>query len=298
MIEIQTLQYFLAVARMQTITAAAEELYITQPHLSRRMAELEQTIGKVLFIRGKRRITLTDEGLLLKQRAEDIIALLIRTETELSAKEELLKGDLSIGLPELSSTRLITRAIHKMRLQQPYVKFHLVSGKAEEIMQKVNSGELDTGIVQEEVDLQSYDYLRLPCKDTWGVLMRNDAPLAKLEQIGPEDLRSEPLMVFGQQNFKNKLAGWIGVNDRRLNIIADYNLPIHVQYMVEDDGCYALIPEGVVSIDRDSPLCYRPLKPTLGSDMTMIWKKYRPFTKNMDYFYRVLRKEEEVLETT
>lgn len=176
--ELRTLRYFLAVAQARTISAAAEALHVTQPTLSRQMQELEEELGKTLFLRGKRSITLTEEGTFFRKRAQEVISLLAKTTAELRAPEALLSGDIHIGGGETDAMRLIARAARRMRQDHPQVTFHIFSGNAEDVMEKIDRDLVDFGLFIEPVDLSGYEFFRLPVKDRWGVLMRKDAPLA------------------------------------------------------------------------------------------------------------------------
>ena len=176
--ELRTLRYFLAVAQAKTISAAAEALHVTQPTLSRQMQELEEELGKTLFLRGKRSITLTEEGTFFRKRAQEILSLLEKTTAELRAPDELLSGDIHIGGGETDAIRLLARAARRMRQDHPHVTFHIFSGNAEDVMEKIDRDLVDFGLFIEPVDLSGYEFFRLPVKDRWGVLMRKDAPLA------------------------------------------------------------------------------------------------------------------------
>lgn len=289
--ELRTLEYFLAIAREETISGAAEYLHITQPTLSRQMKDLEQQLGKTLFIRGKRRITLTDEGMLLKKRAEEIISFVERAEAEVMANEELLTGDIYLGGGESQGMRIIAKVMNTIQKKHPQVKFHLFSGKAEDVTEKIDSGLLDFGIVIEPVDLTKYDYLRLPFHDTWGVLMKKDSPLASLEEITPEDLRGKKLLCSNQRMIKNELAGWIGGNQRKLDIIGTYNLIFNASLMVEEGDYYALCFDKLINTSGESTLCFRPLKPKLQSGLMIIWKKYQIFSKTSEAFLKKVQEE-------
>ena len=255
--EIRTLQYFLTIAREESISGAAEYLHVTQPTLSRQMKELEEELGKQLFIRGKRRITLTDEGMILRKRAEEILIYL--------------------GCGESEGMRPIAKTIATMLEKYPHVKFHLNSGKAEEVMEKIDAGVLDFGIVIEPVDLNKYDYLRLPYSNAWGILMKRDSTLASLDKITPDDLRGKPLLCSNQGMVKNELAGWIGGNQRKLNIVGTYNLLFNASLIVEEGNLYALCLDKIFN-SNNSSLCFRPLEPKLEANMLIIWKKYQLFT--------------------
>lgn len=288
--EIRTLQYFLAIAREENISAAADFLHITQPTLSRQMKDLEDELGKQLFIRGKRRISLTEAGILLRKRAEEITSLVERTESEIMASEELLTGDIYIGCSESDGMRLIAKAIDKMALMYPHVKFHLYSGNADEMYHKNEDGILDFAIVIEPVELKKYDYLKLPYMNTWGILMSNHSILANNEIITPNDLRDKPLLCSNQTMVKNELAGWIGGNQRKLNIVGTYNLLYNASLLVEEGHFYALCLKDIINIEGKD-LCFKPLSPQLEAGMLVIWKKYQPFARPAEVFLEILKKE-------
>ncbi|MBS5112234.1 MAG: LysR family transcriptional regulator [Coprobacillus cateniformis] len=288
--EIRTLQYFLAIAREENISAAADFLHITQPTLSRQMKDLEDELGKQLFIRGKRRISLTEAGILLRKRAEEITSLVERTESEIMASEELLTGDIYIGCSESNGMRLIAKAIDKMSLMYPHVKFHLYSGNADEMYHKIEDGILDFAIVIEPVELKKYDYLKLPYMNTWGILMSNRSTLANNEFITPKDLRGKPLLCSNQTMVKNELAGWIGGNQRKLNIVGTYNLLYNASLLVEEGHFYALCLKDIINIEGKD-LCFKPLYPQLEAGMLVIWKKYQPFARPAEVFLEILKEE-------
>ena len=206
--ELRTLRYFLAVAQAKTISAAAEALHVTQPTLSRQMQELEEELGKTLFLRGKRSITLTEEGTFFRKRAQEVVSLLEKTTAELKAPDELLSGDIHIGGGETDAIRLIAGAARRMRQDHPHVTFHIFSGNAEDVMEKIDRDLVDFGLFIEPVDLSGYEFFRLPVKDRWGVLMRKDAPLAARPSVAPADLRGLPLLVSRQNMVNNEVAGW------------------------------------------------------------------------------------------
>ena len=193
--EFRELKYFLAVAREESISKAAETLFVTQPNLSRQMQNLESEIGQQLFVRGNRKITLTEAGRLLRKRAEEIVELYNKTEAELSAPQTDISGDVYIGGGESYAMQLIAKAAQNVRDKYPKVKFHLFSGDSATISERLDKGLIDFGVFIEPFDLSKYEHLRLPLFDTWGVIMRKDSPLAQKERITPEDLRSEERRV-------------------------------------------------------------------------------------------------------
>lgn len=286
--ELRVLQYFLTVTREMTISGAAEQLHITQPTLSRQMKELEDEVGKQLFVRGNRSIILTDEGLLLKKRAEEIIHLVEKTQKELASSDLLLNGDIYIGAGESEGMRIVAKAINKMQSKYPLVKFHIFSGNADDVMDKLDKGLVDFGVLIEPVDMSKYDFLKLPIKNSWGVLMRKDSPLASLNCITPNELRKLPIMCSNQQLVKNEFAGWLGGNDRKLNIISTYNLLYNASLVVEEGDKYALCLDRIIN---NSMLCFKPLEPKLEVGINIAWKKYQLFSKASEYFLMILHEE-------
>lgn len=285
--EIRTLQYFLAIAREGSISGAAEYLHITQPTLSRQMKELEDELEKQLFIRGKRHITLTEEGMILRRRAEEITVILNRTEAEIKASEEILTGDIYVGCSESKGMRAIAKAITLMYQKHPQVKIHVYTGKSEDITERLDEGLLDIGIVIEPVDLTKYDYFKLPFHNTWGILMRNDSEFASLNYITPDDLRRMPIIASSQNLFKNEIAGWLNGNERKLNIVGTYNLLLNTSFIIEESYLYALCLDNLINTEGTT-LCFKPLEPRLEANMVAVWKKYQHITKINQAFFKII----------
>lgn len=216
--EIRILKYFLAVAQEESITKAAEILHTTQPNLSRQLNMLEAEVGKKLFERGSRKVTLTEEGMFLRKRAKEIIDLTERTESELSTYGETTSGDIYIGAPETYVMHSIAEIFKRMHNQYPNIKYHIFSGSTLEVSEQLNKGLLDFAILIEPIDLEKYNYLKLPYTDTWGVLMRKDSPLAKLNAITPEDIKDEPIFLAHQQSSANVLSGWFKEAETSFNL--------------------------------------------------------------------------------
>ena len=204
--ELRVLRYFLAVAREETISGAAEYLHVTQPTLSRQMMELEEELGKKLFIRGNRKISLTEEGMFLRKRAQEIVALVDRTESEFSVSDENISGDVSIGGGETDAMRLVARTATRLQARYPHISYHLFSGNADDVAERLDRGLVDFGIFIGAVELSKYDFLQLPVRDTWGVLMRKDSPLAAQAAIRPGDLAGVPLRCSRQSLGRNELS--------------------------------------------------------------------------------------------
>lgn len=275
--EIRVLRYFLAIAREENMTRAAKYLHVTQPTLSKQIKQLEEEIGKKLFIRSNYSIKLTDEGLLLRKRAEDILSMVDKTMEEFQALDDITGGDIYIGAAESKSFSYFATAAKDLQLQYPNVKFHLYSGNTEVIAERLDRGLLDFAIIVQEVDLSKYNYIKIPTSDTWGVIMRKDSPLAKKEYITIEDLIDLPLIVSRQgitedypKLFKEKLD--------QLHIVATFDLIYNASIMVKEGFGYALSFDKIVDTSENSELCFRVLKPELKTNMYIIWKKYQVFT--------------------
>lgn len=287
--ELRVLRYFLAVAREESISGAAEYLHLTQPTLSRQLMELEEELGKKLFVRGSRKITLTEDGLLLRKRARDILDLVERTESELLEPEEAVRGDVYIGGGETEAMRLIAKTAEDLQQEHPGIRYHLHSGNADDVMERLDKGLLDFGILIEPFDVKKYDYIRLPATDTWGLLMRKDHPLAEKDTIRPEDLRDIPLLTSRQSMVKNELCGWLGRDVESLWIVATYNLLFNASLMVEEGlGC-ALCLDNLINTTGSSVLCFRPLEPRLEVGLDIAWKKYQVFSKAATKFLERLQ---------
>ena len=208
--ELRVLRYFIAVAKEKNITNAAESLHVTQPTLSRQMMDLEIEFGKKLFIRGKRKLELTEEGEILRRRAEEILALTAKTKTEISSVSENVSGNIYIGSAETKGISPVADVIKGLRAMYPHIYFHFISGNPEEVKAKLDDGLLDFAIVIEPADITKYDFIKLPNIDTWGVLMRRDSPLCAKKYIKADDLEDLELITSDQTMVENALAGWRG----------------------------------------------------------------------------------------
>lgn len=288
--ELRVLRYFLAVAREESISGAADAVHVTQPTLSRQMMELEQELGKTLFLRGKRKISLTEEGMFLRKRAQEIVTLVEKTESEFIAPEADISGNVYIGGGETDAMRLIARAAHQLQAAHPHISYHLFSGNAEDITEKLEKGLADFGVFIEPADLSKYDFIKLPVADTWGLLMRKDSPLARQQTIKPNDLLGLPILCSNQALVKNEISGWMGEGYEKLHVITVYNLLYNASLMVEEGMGYALCLDKIVRTG-DSPLCFRPLEPKMEVGLAIAWKKYQVFSKAADKFLEYLRRE-------
>ncbi len=289
--EVRVLKYFLAVAREESITGAADALHITQPTLSKQLMELETELGKKLFIRGSRKITLTEEGVFLRKRAQEIVDLVEKTEADFGEPDEMISGVVHIGGGETDAMRMIARTVKGLREEYPQIRYYLYSGNAEDVMERLDKGLLDFGVLIDPSDIKKYDYLRLPAMDTWGLLMPKDCPLAACEAIHPEDLWNIPLICSRQNLVRNVLSGWIGSDAQKLNVIANYNLIYNASLMVEEGVGYALTLDKLVNTGCNSRLTFRPLSPPLKAGLNIAWKKYQVFSKASKIFLERLQEE-------
>lgn len=288
--ELRVLRYFLAVAREQSISGAAESLHITQPTLSRQLMELEEELGKRLFIRGSRKITLTEDGILFRKRATEILDLVEKTEAELHAPDDIITGDIYIGGGETDAMRLIARIASDLRKKHPGIRYHLYSGNGDNVTERLDKGLLDFGVLIEYGDLKKYNHIHLPVEDTWGLLMPKDCPLAKNDVITPEDLSDVPL-ITSSQSIGNDFLSWLGKEIDTLNIVSTYNLIYNASLMVDEGFGYALCLDKLLNTSGDSRLCFRPLSPRYEAKLDLVWKKYQVFSKAAEKFLELAKKE-------
>ncbi|UFT98442.1 LysR family transcriptional regulator [Radiobacillus kanasensis] len=288
--EIRVLRYFLTVAREGSITGAAEFLHVTQPTLSRQLKDLEQELGKKFFIRSNHSSVLTDEGMLLRKRAEEIVDMVDKLEEEFSSMEETISGDVYIGGGETEAMKHIAQAVKDLQLRNPNIRYHLYSGNEDDVTDRLDRGLLDFGILIEPANLSKYNYVDIPAKDVWGVVMRKDSPLALKDTIQATDLLSVPVICSRQamkQTFsKNEFADWFGEDFDKLNVVTTYNLAYNAAIMVEEGIGYAVVLDKIVNTSSDSNLCFRPLEPRLESGLNIVWKKHQVFSSAADIFLK------------
>ena len=281
--ELRVLQYFLAVAREQSISGAAEFLHLSQPTLSRQLKDLEEELGKQLFIRGNRKITLTEEGVLLRKRAGEILELVKKTEQEIALSDDTVAGDIYIGAGETDAIRVIAKAAQQLQRKYPEVRLHIASGDAADVVEKLDKGLIDFGVLFDPQDLSKYNYLKIPEKDTCGVLMRRDAALAQKACIRPEDLWDKPLILSRQHREGSALLMWLNRSEADLHIVATYSLLYNGSILVNEGIGYAITLDRIINTNG-SNLCFRPLAPTLQAGLCVVWKKYQVFTKAAELF--------------
>ena len=291
--EIRVLRYFLAIAREGSITNAANYLHVTQPTLSRQIKELEEEVGQKLFIRGSHNMKLTQEGFILRKRAEEIVSMVDKTEAEFRSMESTVAGDIYIGGGETRAISYIADVVRELREKYPDIKYHLHSGNEADVTERLDRGLIDFGILVQPADLTQYDCLNLPAEDIWGVVMRKDSPLAEKPSITRQDLRELPLILSRQaiagRKEDNEFINWFGSDFDKLNIVTTFNLMYNAAIMVEAGIGYAVGIDGITNTDVNSPLCFRPLEPRMTAGLDVIWKKYQVFTPAAELFLQRLQ---------
>lgn len=289
--DIRVLEYFLAVAREESITKAAEFLNMTQPPLSRQLKDLEKELGKQLLVRGSKKITLTEDGMLLRKRAEELVDLMEKTKAELTGSDETIGGDIYIGGGETDAVLSFAATAKELQEKYPMIHYHLYSGDAEIVMEKLDKGLIDFGLLVGPVDVSKYEYIRLPIRDTWGVLMRKDSPLAEKDSIQAEDLWNKPLIVSHQTSISSDMMAWLQRDASKLNIVMTYDLIFNASLFVRQGLGYAIALDKIINTSGDSELCFRPLYPTMEAGLCIVWKRYQVFSKASQEFLRLLRSE-------
>ena len=291
--ELRTLRYFLAVAEQESFSAAANDiLFVTQPTLSRQMQELEEELGVQLFVRSNKKTTLTEEGIRFRKRAQEIMELVSHTEKEFAetSKEELV-GDVYIGGGETKAFSIIAAACKRLQKDHPRIRLHITSGNAPDVTEKLDSGILDFGLLVEPVDKSKYEFVELPAKDTWGLLVRKDHPLAKKGFVTVRDLENIPLLASRQTMMMREFSGQLGRDLHTLNVIATYNLIYNASIFVEQGLGAAFSLEGLVNTGGKSKLAFVPFTPLRTSGLVVVWKKNPVFSKPAAAFLQSLKQE-------
>ncbi|MCH5250335.1 MAG: LysR family transcriptional regulator [Lachnospiraceae bacterium] len=275
--EIRVLRYFLEIAREENMTRAAERLHVSQPTLSKQMKELEEELGKKLFRRGSASIHLTDEGMLLRKRAEDILAMVDKTADEFKALDDVTGGDVYIGCAESYQIRYLAEIIKEFHERYPLLKYHILSGDTAQVAERLDRGLLDFAVIVEPPNLQKYNYIELPVADTWGVVMRNDCPLSEKKFVTADDLIGYDL-ISSPQSLEADFPRWCGEKLGELNVIGTVNLFYNGTVFVRAGEGLLLTFDKLADTSSDSELCFRPLKPSLQSKMYIIWRRYQMFS--------------------
>ena len=288
--ELRELKYFLAVANEGSISHAADALFITQPSLSRQMQNLEREVGGALFERGNRKITLTERGKLLKKRAEEILELYEKTVSDVSAPVQDVGGEVYIGGGETPAMESVISAALKVQGEHPKVKFRFFSGDASAVLEKLDKGLIDFGVIIDGENLDEYNSLRLPLCDSWGALVKCDCPLAQKDSIMPADLAGYPLICSDQSFAKGLIARWLNTEPDDMPVAATYNLLYVASQLVSAGAGIAISIDGIINTEN-SGLAFKRLEPQILTHADVVWKKYSLFSKPAELFMAALREQ-------
>lgn len=289
MVETRLLHYFLTVARERNITNAAKVLHITQPTLSRQMTLLEEQLGVKLFVRDSRPLALTDEGFLLRRRAEEILELVEKTEAEVSAREEQVEGAVSIGCGELASTKLLMEMVSGFSEQFPRVTFDVYTANADRIKHRMDNGLTDVGLLLEPVEMERYEFIRMPVRERWVAMMPSGVPLARRKYVTARDLDDIPVIMPSRQKVHDEVASWFGDDYEKLRLIGTSNLSTNAALMVQAGMGYALAVEGSMPFLEQSNIRMIPLYPELTATSVLAWKRGQPISTAVSRFLAYIK---------
>jgi DNA-binding transcriptional LysR family regulator len=283
------MEYFLVVAKTQNITKAANELNVTQPTLSRQIQQLEEELGVELFSREKQRIVLTENGILFRQRALEITDLLDKTKKELESPKKELSGDIYIGAGEMESMEYLMKLVAEFRSRYPKVCFHIFSGNADAISDKIDKGLIDFGMVMEPASIEKYESIKMNCHNHWGIQMPITSTLAQKSSIVPGDLTKIPLILSSRNSVSSLLAKWNGTPEESLNIVGTFDLFYNSAVMVKAGIGYSVSLSGLLKNSGISGLCFRPLEPAIETCSVIVWKKYQLYSPTTTKFLEYLK---------
>lgn len=287
--EIRTLRYFLIVIEEQSITQAAKVLHITQPTLSRQIRELEEDLGADLFVRENNKLFLTKFGILLKRRAEEILTIHDKTEQEFASQsQELLSGNISIGSVEAENSDTIAMFLEEMVAEHPQVNFDIFSSTGDNILERLDKGVLDLGLLLEPISTEKYEKIIFPRQERWGILVSTDSYLANQDYLNVEDLVGLPLIIPSRTAIKNMFFSWPGI-DKQLNIIGTYNLIFNVFSLVENKVGFALTIEGAVKNRMLNTLKFLPIFPEIKTNCVLAWRKNNMLSPTIDTFLEKIK---------
>lgn len=285
--ELRVLKYFLMTAREENITKAAGLLHITQPTLSRQLMQLEDELGVKLFSRSNHNIKLTEDGMLLRRRAQEIISLAEKTQEELSGNNGELAGEISVGCAETRNMNFLSARIAAFRERNPLVRFAIYTANADDIKERIEKGLTDLGLMMEPVDISRYEFVRMPAREQWAVMVKEDSPLAQKEFVTPQDLVGVPLIFVHRRSVKNEIANWFGRYYDKLEIVATYNLVLNAVSMVQNGVGTAIC---FVADNVFPGVKLIPLYPKLDTGAVLAWKKEQPSSAALVQFVEEIKK--------
>lgn len=289
--DIRVLRYFLAVAREQSFSTAAERLFLSQPTLSRQLKELEDELGKTLLVRSNKGVTLTEEGMILRKRAEEIVDLMDKTEQEVRQNNDSVSGTVYIGAGETYAIKLIADTAHHLKTDYPDIHYSFFSGNGTDVMEKLERGLMDFGLIFGNIDRTKYEAIEIPLHDTWGVLMRRDEPLAQKTSVTIADVSGLDLIIPRQPNHSTMLSEMIAEQAPDANIVAEYNLIYNASVMVNEGIGSAITLDRLINVSGDSRLCFRPFEPPMEAICYFVWKRYPVFTKAASTFLEQFKRD-------
>ncbi|MBR1658000.1 MAG: LysR family transcriptional regulator [Synergistaceae bacterium] len=289
--ELRLLKYFIEAANELSITRAAQRLHITQPSLSRQLGTLEREIGRKLYVRESYGIRLTQDGILFRKRAQEIIDLEAKTLQEFSQTDkQIITGTVYIGAGETAGVKHIGKILRELRSEYPAINYRMISGDFEDIAEKLGKGLIDFGLFVGKVSLRDYNIITLPYTDTWGVIVKNDDPLTELEYITPDNLRDKELLFSHQAQTQGEFSEWLGFRSDELNITGTHNLAYNASVMVREGLGVLITIDGIISTGSESGLKFIPLMPEMKAELILAWKKEAILSKAAQKFLQDLRK--------
>ena len=286
--EIKNLRYFLAVAREENMSKAAEQLHVSQPTLSKTLKSLEEELGKKLFVRHSFSISLTDEGMLLRDRAQDLVAMSDKIEQEFSSLDDITGGDIYFGLAESYQIRYLAREIYKLKEKYPNFTYHITSGDTEQVTEKLDKGILDFAVLCETPDSNKYEYVKFPEADVWGAIISSSHPLAKKKSIHVSDLIGQPLFV-SEQSWNNEIKRWAKERFPKLKLEGSFRLSYNGSVFARENLGILLAFKDLINTEG-TDMVFRPLSPELKSELYLIWNKYQAFTPIAEKFLEQIKK--------
>ncbi|ATO45848.1 hypothetical protein C5L30_002344 [Companilactobacillus farciminis] len=284
--ELRALNYFYVVANESNITKAAETLHVTQPTLSRQIKQLEDELGTKLFARGQHGITLTNDGRLLRHRAADILGLVEKTELEISRNDQFISGEIRLGCGELKSMNQLATSMSEFRHLYPEVSFHMHTGAASEIKDRLHQGLLDVGLLMNPTDLGDYNSLELNEQEKIGVLIAEDSPLANLDEIHAKDLENVPLIMMNQLMVRNSVINWLGDFYSSSNVVATYNLLYNAALLARTGAGVAF---GLSLDSHFEGVVFKPVAQEIKSKSFLVWEKQRQLSSTANAFIEHVR---------